>query len=101
MAPVDLVVSPTIVSLNPQLGAAVPALKAGDIIEAQVLALLDAGRAKLAIGSAILEVQTKVPLTPGTTVRLAVKSTPEGIRLTIVGNPTSPSPPASGTPPTS
>jgi hypothetical protein len=92
---VDLIVSPTIVTLNPQLGAAVPALKAGDIIEAQVLALLGQDIAKLAIGNTVLEVQTKVPLTPGTTVRLAVKNTPEGIRLSIVGNPISAPTPAS------
>jgi hypothetical protein len=81
---VDLIVSPTTVALNPQQGAAVPALKAGDIIEAKVLELL--GQiAKLGIGSSILEVQTQVALTPGTTVRLAVKSTPDGIRLTLLG----------------
>ncbi len=83
----DLIISPTLVALNPQLGAAVPALKPGDIIEAQVLALLGDGRAKLAVANTILEVQTQVPLTPGTTVRLAVKNTPDGIRLAIVGNP--------------
>src|ERR1700681_680926 len=40
---VDLVVSPTAVALNPQQGAATPIFKAGDVIVAQVLALLGEG----------------------------------------------------------
>jgi len=81
---VDLIVSPTTVALNPQQGAAVPALKAGDIIEAKVLELLGQSIAKLAIGKSVIEVQTQVPLVPGSTVRLAVKNTPEGLRLTLL-----------------
>jgi hypothetical protein len=90
---VDLIVSPATVALNPQQGAAVPALKAGDIIEAKVLELLGS-LAKLGIGKSIIEVQTQVPLTLGATVRLAVKTTPDGIRLTLLGN----APNAGGTP---
>jgi hypothetical protein len=82
---VDLIVSPATVALNPQQGAAVPVLKAGDIIEAKVLELLGS-LAKLGIGKSIIEVQTQVPLTLGATVRLAVKTTPDGIRLTLLGN---------------
>jgi flagellar hook-length control protein FliK len=81
---VDLIVSPTTVALNPQQSTAVPALKAGDIIEAKVLELLGQSIARLAVGKSIIEVQTQVPLTPGTTVRLAVKNTPDGIRLTLL-----------------
>jgi len=83
---VDLVVSPTAVALNPQQGAAAPIFKAGDIIEAQVLALLGEGVATLAIGNTVIDVKTQVALTAGTTVRLAVKNTPDGIRLTLLGN---------------
>ena len=82
----DLVVSPTAVALNPQQGAAAPIFKAGDIIEAQVLALLGEGGATLAIGNMVIDVKTQVALTAGTTVRLAVKNTPDGIRLTLLGN---------------
>jgi hypothetical protein len=82
---VDLIVSPAAVALNPQLGASVPALKSGDIVEAEVLQLLAGGRAKLAVADMILEVQSQVLLTPGQTVRLAVKNTPEGLRLTLIG----------------
>ena len=93
----DLTVSsPNAVALNPQQGAAVPVLKVGEIIDAQVLQLIDDTTAKLAIGNTLLEVQTQVPLTVGTTVRLAVKSTPDGLRLTLVGNSTTTS--ASATP---
>jgi hypothetical protein len=88
---VDLIVSPTTVALNPQQGAAVPALKVGEIIEAKVLELLGQSIAKLAVGKSILEVQTQVPLTPGSIVRLAVKNTPGGIRLVLLPN----APPAS------
>ncbi|HEY1544199.1 MAG TPA: flagellar hook-length control protein FliK [Xanthobacteraceae bacterium] len=81
----DLVVSAPTVALNPQQGAALPALRAGDVIEAQVLqAVGDA--AKIAIGNTILEVLTQVALTPGATVKLAVSNTPQGLRLTLVGN---------------
>jgi hypothetical protein len=102
---VDLIVSPTTVALNPQQSAAVPALKAGDIIEAKVLELLGQSIARLAVGKSILEVQTQVPLTPGTTVRLAVKTTPEGLRLSLLpalpnagGAPGSSAPAASAAP---
>ena len=82
----ELIVSPTTVALNPQQGAAVPAFKPGDIIEAQVLALIGENAARLAVGKLIMEVQTQVPLLVGSTVRLAVKNTPDGIRLTLLGN---------------
>src|SRR5579871_2121833 len=81
-----MIVSPTTVALNPQQGAAVPALKVGDIIEAKVLELLGQSIAKLAVGKSVIEVQTQVPLTPGSMVRLAVKNTPDGLRLTLLPN---------------
>jgi hypothetical protein len=82
---VDLIVSPPSVALNPQQGAAMPAFKPGDIIEAQVLQLIGDDAAKLAVGKLIMDVQTQVPLTVGATVRLGVKNTPDGIRLTLLG----------------
>jgi hypothetical protein len=82
---VDLVVSTPSVALNPQQGAALPALRAGDVVEAQVLQAIGAA-AKIAIGNTILEVLTQVALTPGATVKLAVSNTPQGLRLTLVGN---------------
>ncbi|HUI94500.1 MAG TPA: flagellar hook-length control protein FliK [Xanthobacteraceae bacterium] len=82
----DLIVSTPTVALNPQQGAAVPAFKPGDVIEAQVVQLIGDNAAKLAVGKLIMDVQTQVPLMVGATVRLAVKSTPDGIRLTLLGN---------------
>ena len=81
----DLIVSPAnVVALNPQQGAALPALRTGEVVEAQVLqAVADA--AQIAIGNTILEVQTQIALTPGTTVKLAVSNSPQGLRLTLVG----------------
>ena len=87
----DLIVSsPNAVALNPQQGAAVPGFKVGDIIQAQVLELINDTLAKLGIGNSIIEVQTQVPLTPGSTVRLAVKSTSDGLQLTLLGNASAP-----------
>jgi Flagellar hook-length control protein FliK len=86
---VDLIVSTPTVALNPQQGAATPAFKPGDVIEAQVVQLIGNNAAKLAVGKLIMDVQTLVPLMVGATVRLAVKSTPNGIRLTLLGNGTS------------
>jgi hypothetical protein len=99
---VDSVVSPPIsVALNPQQGQGVgaPALKLGDIIEAKVLELLGQNIAKLGVGKSIIEVQTQVALTPGTMVRLAVKNTPDGLRLSLLPpGPGGATPSASNTP---
>ena len=81
----DLAVSATpVVALNPQQGAALPALRSGEVVEAQVLQTVGTA-AKIAIGNTILEVQTQIALTPGTTVKLAVNNSPGGLRLTLVG----------------
>ena len=106
----DLIVSTPTVALNPQQGAATPAFKPGDVIEAQVVQLIGDNAAKLAVGKLIMDVQTQVPLVVGATVRLAVKSTPDGIRLTLLGNgasapagnaPSATATPTAGAPPTS
>jgi hypothetical protein len=81
---VDVVISPQTVNLSTQFGAPVPALTPGEVVEAQVLQILAEGRARLAVAGALIDVETLIPLTAGTTVRLAVKNTPEGIRLTLL-----------------
>jgi len=81
---VDIVVSPNLVSFNPQSSPQAPTLAPGDVVDAVVLALLENGKARLSVANTILDVLTKVPLEPGATVRLAVKNTPEGIQLVIV-----------------
>ncbi len=80
----DIVVSPTTVAFNTQLGTPNLVFQAGEVIDALVVQLLDSGMVRLSIGDALVDVKTQVPLVPGTTVRLAVKNTPEGIRLTIL-----------------
>jgi hypothetical protein len=85
-SPVDLIVSPTTVAFNTQSGAPTPAFQAGEVLDALVLQLLDNGVARLSIANTLLDVQTQVPLIPGTTVRLAVKSTTDGIKLVVLDN---------------
>jgi len=83
-SPVDLVVSPTTIAFNTQSGAPAPALQAGEVLDALVVAVLDSGKVRLSLANVLIEVDTKVPLTPGTTVRLAVKTTSDGIQLVVV-----------------
>ena len=83
----DIVISPTAVALNAQLGSPVPAFQAGEVLDALVLQLLENGAVRLSIGDAVLDVKTQVPLVPGTTVRLAVKNSPEGIKLVVIDPP--------------
>lgn len=79
-----IVASPTTVTSATQFGAPAPALAPGDVVEAQVLQILADGRARLAVANSVIDVLTTVPLTAGTTVRLAVKNTPDGIRFTLL-----------------
>jgi hypothetical protein len=81
---VDIVVSPNLVSFNPQSSSQAPTLAPGDVVDALVLALLENGKARLSVANTVLDVLTKVPLEQGATVRLAVKNTPDGIQLVIV-----------------
>ena len=82
----DLVISPTAVAFNTQPGASSPILQVGEIVDALVVQLLENDTVRLSIGNALFDVQTQVPLTPGATVRLAVKNTADGIRLVIIDN---------------
>ena len=80
----DIVASTTTVTFTTQFGAPTPAFRPGDVIEAQVLQLLADGRARLAVGAMVIDVQTEVPLVAGTTVHLAVKGTAEAIKLVLL-----------------
>jgi hypothetical protein len=81
---VDSVKSTATVAFNTQFGAPNAGLQPGEVIDALVLQILADGRARLSVANTIIDVLTQVPLTPGTTVRLAVKNTPTGIHLVIV-----------------
>lgn len=80
----DLVIAPTGVGFNTQSGAPKLALQAGQIIDALVLQLIDATTVRLAVGDSVIDVQTKVALEPGASVRLAVKGTATDLKLVIL-----------------
>jgi hypothetical protein len=60
-------------------------LQPGAVIAARVLALLENGQVQLAIGNALIEATTQVPLSLGATVQLAVQSTGNGTSLQLIG----------------
>lgn len=102
----DIVASTSTVTFTTQFGAPMPAFSPGDVIEAKVLQLLAGGRARLAVGAVVIDVETEVPLVAGTTVHLAVRGAGEAIKLVLLesgmggGASVSPSPrPAVSTPP--
>jgi hypothetical protein len=80
---VNIVIPPPAVAGNSQ-SAAPPSLQPGEILSALVLQLLDGGKVRIALANTILDVTTQVPLTPGTTVQLAVKGTSPDIVLSLV-----------------
>lgn len=82
--PVDLVVSPIAVTLNTQSGGNAPTFTPGQVVDALVMRLIDQTHVQLAIGNALIDVQTAVPLQPGAHVQLAVRATPEGLRLVLL-----------------
>jgi hypothetical protein len=81
---VDLVISTPNVKFTTQFGAQAPAFQIGEVLDAQVLQLLDDGRARLAVANLIIDVLSEVPLVPGTTVKLAVKGTGDAIKLVLI-----------------
>ncbi|MBI3433736.1 MAG: flagellar hook-length control protein FliK [Proteobacteria bacterium] len=80
----DIVISPQTVFFNTQAGASQTPLAPGDVLDAKVLAVLADGRVRLAVANTLIEVATQVALSPGTTVRLAVRETPQGVQLVLV-----------------
>ena len=79
----DVVKAPTPVTLVTQASGQ-PPLQPGTVINALVVQLLDQGQVRLALANTLIDVLSQVPLTPGTTVRLAVEGTPSDLRLVIV-----------------
>src|SRR5262245_62257247 len=60
------------------------ALQIGDVVDALVLELLADGKVRIAIANNTMDVASQVPLEPGTTVPLAVKSTATGLVLSLL-----------------
>ncbi|MFL9824763.1 flagellar hook-length control protein FliK [Rhodoplanes sp. SY1] len=80
----DLVVSPIAVALNTQGGGNAPTFTPGQIVDALVMRVLDQTHVQLAVGDSLIDVQTAVPLPQGAHVHLAVRATPDGLRLVVL-----------------
>jgi hypothetical protein len=78
------IVAPGTVTFTTQFGAPAPGNPPGEVVEAKVLQLLADGRARLALANTLIDVVSSVPLAVGATVRVAVRHTPEGIRLGLI-----------------
>lgn len=74
----------TSIALPASFGAPAVPLQPGQVIDALVLELLNNGAVRLQLPQAVLDVRSDVPLTPGTTVALAVKGSASGMRLEIL-----------------
>src|SRR5256885_1906074 len=64
--------------------AAISSSAPGDIVNALVLQLRADGKVRIAIANKTMDGVSQVPLDPGTTVQLAVKSTATGLALSLV-----------------
>ncbi len=71
-------------SIPTSFGAPAAALQAGQVVQALVLELLESGAFRLQLPQALLDVRSDVPLTPGSTVTLAVKGAGANMRLDIL-----------------
>jgi hypothetical protein len=78
------IVAPGTVTFTTQFGAPAPGNPPGEVVEAKVLQLLADGRARLSLANILVDVVSSVPLSAGSTVRVAVRHTPEGIRLGLL-----------------
>ncbi|MCG6207930.1 flagellar hook-length control protein FliK [Rhodopseudomonas sp. HC1] len=69
-------------------------LQPGTVVQAKVLAVLDANQVRIAIGGQTIEATTQVPLQAGQTLQVAVSQTDQGVRLAIVNQPVTTGAPA-------
>ena len=79
----DAIHLPNAISLPTTFGAPGGALQAGQVVQALVLELIESDLFRLQTPQANLDVRTTAPLTPGSTVTLAVKGTGANVRLVI------------------
>ncbi|BBF92767.1 flagellar hook-length control protein FliK [Blastochloris tepida] len=68
----------------PNTRGQIPALTAGLVADARVLALMDSGMVRLAIAGRVIEVATSAQLTPGQTVRMLVEEEGGALKLSVV-----------------
>ncbi|NJL07357.1 MAG: hypothetical protein HC900_03155, partial [Methylacidiphilales bacterium] len=68
----------------PNTRGQIPALTAGLVADARILALMDSGKVRLAIAGRVIEVATSAQLTPGQTVRMLVEEEGGALKLSVV-----------------
>src|SRR5437763_8776781 len=72
--PVDSIHLPNAIALPNAFGAPGVPLPPGQVVQALVLALIESDVFRLQLPQATIDVRSSVPLTPGSTVTLVVKS---------------------------
>ncbi|MGB9367479.1 MAG: hypothetical protein WCE79_15835, partial [Xanthobacteraceae bacterium] len=88
----DAIHLPVGLTLPSAFGAPAAPLQAGQVIQALVLALIESDIFRLQLPQATIDVRSSVPLTPGSTITLAVKGTGSNTRLAIYADvPSAPS----------
>ena len=93
----DAIHLPAGLTLPSSFGAPAAPLQAGRVIQALVLALIESDIFRLQLPQAVIDVRSSVPLTPGSTITLAVKGTGANTRLAIYSDAqASPAPVARG-----
>src|SRR2546423_3529939 len=92
--PVDSIHLPNAIALPTAFGAPGASLPPGQVVQALVLEVIESHVFRLQLPHAVLDVRSDVPLAPGTTITLAVKSGGAGARLVIYSD----APPAAGAP---
>jgi hypothetical protein len=80
---VDAIHLPPGLTLPSAFGAPAAPLQAGQVVQALVLELIEAGVFRLQLPQGVIDVRSSVPLTPGSTITLAVKGTGQSTRLAI------------------
>jgi len=80
---VDAIQLPPGLTLPSAFGAPAAPLQTGQVIQALVLELIEADIFRLQLPQATIDVRASVPLTPGSTITLAVKGNGPGARLAI------------------
>ena len=79
----DAIHLPPGLTLPSAFGAPAAPLQAGQVIQALVLELIESDIFRLQLPQATVDVRSSVPLTPGSTITLAVKGTGANTRLAI------------------
>ena len=79
----DAIHLPSGLTLPSAFGAPAAPLQAGQVIQALVLELIESDIFRLQLPQAVVDVRSSVPLTPGSTITLAVKGTGPNTRLAI------------------